>query len=460
MKADLRNFTILIAILATIFYSFYEGWISYLILWLFSIVGTYFLLRFFKRNESRELFSLFLFTFSFYSIYMYITNYIYVNNPSDEFFMMVDSMKFWDNSNFKMYTFQDLWDNFNAQGDITLRYRLFNFISIFLSFFAQIFDENNILVQKWQSVYAGALSIPFIYLILKCYVSRNKAYKYSLFFSVLSFVCVYSIVFNRDPHVYFLYVLGTYYVVYHDRSKYVFAKLVMIFIFLIGFRIEHALFFTLFIMSYFYLKAKKNKPTILISGVLMFFMLAFLSPILFSKYEENAGAYENQMERVDRKEVSVGASFSSLPVGLKQLAMAINGQIAPAVPFWRGWYIENANLENLKHTYPGYYTPWRFMENVAATVWLYVLAIVFAGFYFKLHKAIPSELLVLFGLAVLLLLLSSSSINTRRVYCVYPIIYIVSVLFYNVLPVDLRKKIVNRTTLSVIGLYLLYFYIK
>lgn len=457
---NFRWFTVLIAVFLTFLYTLYEGWYSYLILWVLGIVFAFVFLSLKHKTENKVLFSIFIFTYGFYSIYMYITNFLYVKNPETDFFMMVDSMKFWTNSNFKLNSLSDVWDKFNTVETAVLRYKLFNFISIFTAYLSQLTDENNILVQKLQSVFLGAFSMPYIYLMLKKYFEKQKAYVYTLFFAVFSFVCIYSVVFNRDPHVYFLYTLGSYLIVYHKEKKFVFLKLLFIMILLIGFRIEHALFFVTFLVTYVYLVTKKNRTLILIGGGLVTIVFAILLPLLIAKYDENTEAYENQTGRVERKEISFGAAFSNLPPGIKQSLMMINGQIAPAVPFWRGWFLEGSNTVNMKHTEDGYYTPWRFMESIAAVVWIYIWGFLIYGFYRKWYKIVPVELLILFGIAILLLLLSSSSINTRRIYCVFPVMFVVAMIFYEKMDIIVRKKIINWISLFFIAIYSAYFAIK
>ncbi|WP_348823531.1 hypothetical protein [Flavobacterium aestuarii] len=359
-----------------------------------------------------------------------------------------------------MNSLEDVWDKFNTVETAVLRYKLFNFISIFAAYLSQLTDENNILVQKLQSVFLGAFSMPYIYLMLKKYINKEKAYTYTLFFAVFSFVCIYSVVFNRDPHVYFLYTLGSYLIVYHKEKKYVLLKLFFIMILLIGFRIEHALFFITFLVTHIFIVTKKNRTFIIIGGTAVVLVFSVLFPLLIAKYDENTEAYQNQTERVERKEVSFGAAFANLPPGIKQTLMMINGQIAPAVPFWRGWFIEGSNLVKVKHTQEGYYTPWRFMESIAAIVWIYIWGFLIYGFYRKLYKIVKVELLILFGIAILLLLLSSSSINTRRIYCVFPVMFVVAMIFYEKIDSAIRKKIVNWITLFFITIYSAYFAIK
>lgn|GEM_PF-2089406 len=453
-------FLTVISSLATLFYGFAMGWYSYIILWFVFLFGSIVFFKQFYKKETNYIIPLFLGIYSIYTLYMNITNVLYVKNPSTDFFMMVDSMKFWKYTDYPLYSFSDIFKYFFADLNYTSRYALFSLINLFFSFFSQLIDENNILVQKLQSVWIGAFSIPFIYLTFREYFNQKKSFNYSLFFGVFSFVCIYSIVFNRDPHVYLMYVLGTYLVVTHKRNKNLYIKLGVLLILTAGFRLEHGLFFLMFIVGYVYIQSKRDKNKIVLLIMMIPIALLAMGPFLFSKYQDNTEMYQEQIDRVDRSEASAGAFFSKLPPGAKQIFMGINSQVAPAVPFWRTFSAKYNGAGALKHPQAGYFNGWRIMEGVAAVVWLYVIGFIIAGVYHKKFKFVPIELRVILFIGVLLILAASSSINVRRIYCVYPALFITSMYFYNLLSKRQRKQVLNFTTVGLIVIYGLYVSIK
>ncbi len=443
---------------STLFYTVYSGWFSFLVVWVAMLLFSCVYLK--NKFKERNVRIVFIISFCIYSLYMYITNYLYVEDPSREFFMMVDSMRFWNNSDYRMNSFQDFWSQYLRILPETIRYPLFSFINLLLSLFAQIIDQNNILVQKMQSVWLGSFSMPFIYLSFRKYFPQNKSLKYTIFFSIFSFVCIYSIVFNRDPHIYFLFTLGTYLLINYDRKKNVLLKLIVLLILIAGFRLEHGLFFVIYILSYFYFKSKKNKNILLMLVVFMPVSLIAISPILINKFQRNTEVYTERVENVDREEASAGAVFSRLPPGVKQVFMATNSQIAPAVPFWRGLFPDRQSKAYQKYSVAGYFTPWRFMESVAAVVWIYIWGFILYGFRKKMFKKVPLEIKFLFGISILLLLAASSIINVRRIYCVYPAMFILAMYFYTFISRRKRKKIIQNTTFVLIALYGIYIVFK
>lgn len=453
-------FIFIIALLATIFYSFYEGWYSYLLLWILTFVGTNYYLKLKFHSDRRNVQLLFITSFSLYSLYMNITNFLFVEDPSTEFFMIVDSFKFWNYSNFRMYSIKDFISYYNEILPYTNRYPIFSFINLSLSFYSQLIDENNILVLKLQSVWIGAFSIPFIYSILKKYLLRNKAFNYALVYLLFSHVVIYSVVFNRDPYIYLLFVIGFYLVCNYKMTKSIFLKLTILMILTCGFRLEHGLFFSVFFIAALYLKSLNQPRYKILLFVLFPISILSVFPLIFNSYDSNTDAYQQQIERVERDGFSTGAFLSKLPPGIKQLTMGINSQIAPAVPFWREWTPPASSETYARFPVAGYFTPWRFMESVAAIFWLYVWGVLITAFISKFKNKMTIELKILVIIAFILILAASSSINVRRIYCVYPIIFTVAASLYDKFNSKARYLVFRNTTLFILFLYVLYFYLK
>ncbi|RZF58889.1 glycosyltransferase family 39 protein [Sphingobacterium corticibacterium] len=451
-------FLFVIVFLLTVFYTVYTGWLSFSIMWVALFAGSFSYLRRAYKDQNTVL--SFVIPFCVYSLYMYITNYLFVKDPYIDFFMMVDSKKFWSFSDYQLQSFSDVVD---AQGKdylMTIRYTLFNFGNLCLSFFAQIFDENNILVQKLQSVWLGAFSIPFVYLSLKKYFPTKQSLVYALFYAFFTHVFIYSVVFNRDPHVYLLYTIGAYIITNHNTVKNGLGKLVLLFVLICGFRLEHGLFFSAFILLYLWVQAR-SKPRLKVLVIALIPIVGLIAfPFFFGKYQENTDTYEGHLERVERTEASAAVLLNSLPPGIKETLMAVNSQVAPAVPFWRSWYPSLNQSTYSRHPVEGYYTPWRFIESIASVVWVYVWSIVLCGLLLKKYKVIPLELNLLFMVSVILLMMASTSVNARRTYCVYPIIFIYCLYIRQLLSPKLRRRVMQSATLVLIGIYCAYYIFK
>lgn len=454
----LTVFLLIVTVLLTIFYAFSTGWFSFLILWGILFVGSIAYLR--SSFKEKNVVLAFVLPFCVYSLYMYITNYLFVENPYIDFFMMVDSKKFWGYSDYKLRSFSDVISA--QQGDYveTIRYTLFNFGNLCVSFFAQIFDENNILIQKLQSVWLGAFSIPFVYLSFKKYFSANSSLAYAIIYAIFTHVCIYSVVFNRDPHVYLLYTIAIYIVVHHNTIRNGLGKMLILFVLICGFRLEHGLFFLTFVLLYSWIRSEGNGKVRILVVVMIPLAIAIMLPFLFGKYQDNTDSYGSLMERVERTEASAAVALSNLPPVIKEALMAVNSQLAPAVPFWRYWYPSLNQMSYSKHPVEGYFTAWRFPESIANILWVYIWGIIICGLFLKKYKSMPNSLNLLFIVAFLLLMAASTSVNARRTYCVYPIIFMYSIYIYHLLSPSSRRKVLQFTTIGLIGIYLLYYNLK
>lgn len=383
---------------------------------------------------------------------MFVTNFLFVTDPSKTFFMIADSFKFWENSDHIMNEFSDVFLTYENTTVQTSGYRFFNLITLILSYFAQLFDHNNILVQKIFNVFLGAFSIPYIYMILRKFFDKKKSFHYSLIYSLLSYTAIYSVVLFRDCHVNLLFIIGSYLLVYHDKEKKVFLKLSIILILLLGFRLEFALFFSVYLIAYQYLRSKTNKSVLIVMFFVFPVILVFVSPIIVQSYEINTGTYTHQMLQEKSNDNSTGAKLSSLPPGIKNVLMAVNSQIAPAIPFWRGW----AKSKNSTHKYndiEGYHTPWRFMESVGAIFSLIVWFIIFYCWRLKLFYDIPIELKILFLIGVLLLFVGTTVVNPRRVYCIYSSVFVFAMYGYNRLSYQKRNVFLKKVLLGLTVIY-------
>jgi hypothetical protein len=389
---------------------------------------------------------------------MFITNFLFVDDPNNSFFMIADSIKFWKNSDYIMNNPSDILSSFKKTEFLTKDYRLFNFITLMLSYFAQLFDQNNILVQKTFNVFIGAFSIPYVYMILRKFFDKKNSFHYAIIYSLFSYTCIYSVVLFRDCHIYLLYTISFYLLIYYNKEKKVFLKLLVILILLLGLRLEHGLFFIVFIIAYFYLKAKNNKSILILFFFLTPILLAVIAPIILNNYQTTTFIYSERSIEENKDTNSTGSKLLKLPPVIRHVLMAINSQVAPAMPFWRSWYKKEENTHKYNDV-KGYHTPWRFMEGVGAVFTLCTWSFIFIGYRLRLYSNVPKELKILFAIALLLLLTATTVINPRRIYCVYPILFIFSIYSYSQLPKFKIRKIKLKMFFVLAAVYLLLFFL-
>lgn len=451
---------VIITLSVTILYSISEGVFS---LFLFWTLGLILPINYFRRvfkEDKRLLISLFSVAYCLYTLYMYVTNYIYVEYPDRDVFVALDSINYWNLANVKITNWNEFISACNTR--YAGSFYIFNVINIIIVYICNLVDHSTLLVLKLQCVWLGAFSIPFLYLILNKYLKKDRAFKFARLYSLLSLTPFFSILLLRDIHVYFFYVIGIYILSNWQSEKNGILKLCLIELLLLGLRLEHGLFFLLFIFSFVYLKIRKNIVLVIGGGLLGVVVVLVLSSSIINTYMTTTETYEEL--RNSRTGESTSRMMDKLPVGIKQVALGVNSQVAPAVPFWRTWYIKLSTINNyMRFNLIGYYTPWRFMEGVGGIFNLFIWGFIIAGFRRKDIRGYllkKKELLYLFVISLLLLLLATSDINVRRIFCVYPILYLIGMVFYDGLSSKVRRVVIRNSFLTVCILHLLWLVIK
>lgn len=438
--------------------SFTTGYLSFLILWLLCFGGA--LLYFSRFSEhSRYLFELFSFAFIFYTLYMGITTYLLVDDPTTDFFYAHDSTKFWIRSE-GIASLSELWATFN-QNAVGLEsvggFRVFYFMTLVVSYLSSLIDENNIYVQKLAVVFIGALASPYIFMILKKYTDPYYAYLTTLVFIVFSHASTFSVEFLRDSYTYFFYVLGFYLVTVERQSNGILFKLLLISLLVFFIRPEHGVFFLFFVAAFVYLNKRTNKLAFAFA-ILMMPALLYLSSYLVSMSLETYSTYDDVRQRVGESTDSLAARFANYPFGVKHLILAFLSQTT-GVPFWRYLFYDGSDIASVAYKS---HNGWRFMEAISGTLWIFVWGyIIYAVRRYRVYlKQLPREITVLCLVAFLLLLAGTADINVRRIFCVYPILYTVAVLIRYRLPKNARRLVIQNSFLVIVGLYVIYFMLK
>lgn len=438
--------------------SLLTGYFSFFFFWIILFSGAFWHLSTF-RLHFKYLFELFAFAFVFFTIYMGVTTYSLIEDPNFDFFYANDSTKFWERSK-DIYSFEEIKRRIreNITGlDGIGRYPVFYIITLIVSYFSSFIDSTNLYVQKLPIVFVGALSAPYIFIILRKYTDVYYAYIATLIFIIFSHVSTYSVEFLRDNYTYFFYVLGFYLVTIKPRDKGTMFKLILLLLFTFFTRPEHGAFFTFFILAYIYINKKSNKMLYLL-GILSIPLILYLSASLISMSLDTYATYEDVRERVGEGTDSLATKFAGFPFGIKHFILAFLSQTV-GVPFWRFLFYDGVDIAS--NAYKSH-NLWRFMEAISGTLWMLVWGyILFAFKKYKIFlKILPKEIIVLSVIAFLLLLAATADINVRRIFCVYPILYTLAVMVRYQLPKNKRVKII-KNSLMVIGLlYLMYFLLK
>jgi hypothetical protein len=456
-KSLLTVATGFLAFTGILLYTFYVNNFSILFIWaLFGYIGIK-LSRRLDKTERVKLVELFIFSFCFYTVYMLITNYILVKNPTSDFFYAIDSTKFWKNAK-AADNIDDIFNQFKRSATGwggSQEYRLFNFMCLVLAYIASFIGENHIVIQKLQGVFLGALSIPYIFLILKKFTDSNYSYKCTLFFSVFSLVSTFAVVFSRDITVYFIYTLATYLFIFREKEIRNLIFLIILVPITYFIRFEHGIFLCSYVAAYLYMIRERNKkviiPIIFLIPVAIYLAVPFASVVL-STYSN----YSDKTQEAAGETDSLAAAFGKLPFGIKQIFLGFLSQTAP-IPFWRNLVYSGTDVSSVparSHTYL------RFMESLSGTAWIYVWGIIIINTTKSIFWSISKELKLLLAISIVLILATTADIQVRRVFCVYPSIFIFSMVVFYQRTLSRRKVSLIRITSFIIILYSVYIVLK
>ncbi len=261
------------------------------------------------------------------------------------------------------------------------------------------------------SVVFGIMSAVTLFRVLAVYFPEKKAYKYTLTFSLLSLFHFYSVVIVRDICVAFFYLL-CFEVVQKRFSIKGLLLLVLYMLLAWGVRLYSGLFAVAFILYYVYsvISNRKIKYIVipLFAGILIYALFSISFVVEQSIAEINL-ANEDTLDRGG----GLVMKLLTLPPVIKQVAMLFFTQIAPFPP--TGFLFTASRIPEV----------YMSLMVIIYEFWWYLIA--YTVFYVLLVKGFVKRIdftdLLLLGIAVALIIATSSHPDIRRMMPVYPIIY-------------------------------------
>ena len=402
------------------------------------------------RNEARNLFYL---SFFIYLIYSLITYYGCVDDPENTFFMSLDSTVYYK-------TAMDLGDQGSAANIWNTAFTEYQYSEFPLyAFFIGIIERTGrllggggYLIQKMHVVFVSAMIPVFLFGMLCQYIEKKKAWRAALLYTLGSFTLFFSAQFMRDPHISFLYA-GVLFLI-HKKGRTWGVTLLGWLLCLTCYyiRVEHGLFLFLLYSSCFFTdllnKFKKNPyigaavvGTILLAGGILAYSL--LSDRI-STVGQSMTAYADRNISLASSD-SIGAKLAKLPSGIRQVVCGAYSQLQP-FPLWY-YFAADYQTKNQWLCFP-----------VVACSFTSFFSWVFIAFGMtakSVRARCPRLILVQAGLALILVMGASAEINLRRMYCIYPSIYLLAAYCYftNKQP---KSGMVWAGICAFIGLHLLY----
>ncbi len=406
-----------------------------------------------NTKDSQNLVRIFLAVYSIYALFSVI-GYLDFKAIND-FFLNPDQVDFYGFGNIlsKNENFSQIFQEcfvLRIHEENEAAYFIFGSIGFIAN---KYFDGNSILLQSLHVSFLAMILNLFLYRTILFHTHRAQALNYTLLFAFFSPLIFYSPWILRDVHIALLYAMGIY--IMHTRFT---IKRLLLFIPLIiitlEFRLEMGLFYFFMPVFYIYFRGKHSHNYKILLPSFIFIGIALLGLVLnflIDSINSALGSFEGYSNYTEENlGEGLGAMLYELPEGLKQIAIVLFSQITP-FPAWGKFLVSDTIYEYVIS----------FIECSGAIFWSCIF--LFMCFSFangKIRKQLSKENIVVLIIVLAFLLGNSSEMNTRRILCIYPLIFILYLNIRQMLPNSKRRHYSYSSVAVYSALSLIYFYIK
>ncbi|MDB4770102.1 hypothetical protein OAF97_01395 [Akkermansiaceae bacterium] len=397
-----------------------------------------------KSQEGKSIFSGF---FLIYTIYATLV-YYYRDFYGLEFVHASDQTGFYLQSEILGET-----ESFIEFAGICLQMVLVNwnggsaFIFGSISYLAKnIFHGNHLLLHLYSVCFSAGLIQFYLHKTLRLYYNRKKSTMYTIIFGLLSYSFYYSGFMLRDVYIALLFMIAVW--IYHEKElkSGTILKLVILSALTYTLRDENGLFMLTIVFAYIYKTRASAKKSFLIASALLGGLLlsGFFVSVYYNTLEVLAVRNEVHVDRIN-DESGLVTTLYKLPRGLREISIITFNLISP-FPFWSFFKGKVGDI--------------LFINNSLAGIFSFYMNgfIVLSVIFFRKNLVIRKGLIYLTAIAYLLIVLNLASLDTRRIFYMYPVLFI---LFLNMFNQIKRRKVINKAlTYLYISLIMIYLILK
>lgn len=297
------------------------------------------------------------------------------------------------------------------------------------------FDGNSVLLQMLHVSFAASLIPLMIFKLLRYYFPSKESFYYALCYLFCSYIFAYSAWLLRDIHIALFSILLL--ILVHERfSLWILFLQFFIVVVLLEFRFESGLISFPLILLYVFIKRKDvfgyNKIllnlvritaiVICISGLT--FIVSKLMDVMF--YMDNYVQYtENSL---DQDNSGLGRIVYQFPWGIKHVCIVLYSQIS-SFPCW-------STLVQARNVYEIFVG---IVYMISPIFWFFInYMIIRVLFSCDIHIPLMVKYLCVFYIAFLFL--NTSNMNIRRIFCFYPIPFILYIQCVQQISLYKRRK--------------------
>lgn len=288
-------------------------------------------------------------------------------------------------------------------------------------------------------------------------ISSKKALKYTLIYSLISVQFIMSTYIVRDMPITLFFYLLIFLSFKPFSTKRIFIMLIIIAA-IMSIRLSSGIFASIYIILVLFFSSKDNRESNKIMRTVFFIssmiLLYVFSNTIITTINTKSHQYE-MLANEDQGGNSTLEKFNILPEGLSHLAKATYNQFMP-IPSWRSM---------IKTSYrPESYNVMNF-PNVINTFYNYIIwFIILISLLMKRLRGILYKNKILFFhfiIAVLFLMLQSSTMGHRRMMGVYPIFFLIALLFYRYYNIKDKRVILGGAVIFFLSIQVIgAFYIS
>lgn len=310
------------------------------------------------------------------------------------------------------------------------------YIGLVAKFCYSMLGNFNVFQLVLSSIVLGVLYAVILNNILVNYTTSKNAFKYTIFYMICSPIFITSISIWRDGFIALLYLIGFRILLgNHNMTRTILLCIVAYFISTL--RMEHALFFALFIVYDVYQLLNKNK--LLFAVISISVLIAGFAFLRFS-YGYLGDTY---LEYVNYTKDHANASglamiLLTLPSPIKEFCCTIFSQMFPIPP----WVYISDGVESFSDFVVS------AMKCVSTIVWFSIVFRLTYWMFVRCNRKILGNRIPMLLLISLLLVVGCSSeyYEVRRLLCVYPMFFLAFILIKERLS---QKCRINSLTLFV-----------
>jgi len=448
---DIMSIVMLLLSLSSLIIIAFEGIVAPIFLFIVMFIFGLLLIILFSKDELLIKLKLFLFFFSSFLLYALVNHYIlinlYPNLPPFQFGVFSDESVYYHFSNLAMpyisgeKIFIDIFNVFEIHESV-----LHTIFSASIAYFSTIIDgENTIIVQKILSPFLGGILSVILYATLKYqFTDRIFALKSTIVYVLFSAVFIYSTAIMRDIDIALLYMMFIY--LFIQKNNFInFILLLLVAFSTIYIRVESGmvLFALILLYSHLYVRNVQNKS---IKFIFYIFVGILFSIIILGMYGRiiemiiHINDANTTRGIAQSSSGSISLLFNKLPFPLSAIVKVLFGQMQP-FPFF-------LLIERPPEAISGIFWPFIFLMMIYAIIKKTI----------RIHIDVKVKYLLIVAIGILFLM--SSEPVARRMMSVYPIIYIVSLYTFYILPNYVIKRLFYYYFFIIVVLNTVYYFIK